>query len=104
MLTDVSSAFQMSEILVTGWTRSAAWTDAWSMGVLNAIVAGASTATPVVIAVVKAAWVSGTMRVGGLAWVAVGRTMAIAPNAITAPSVIAVPPRTNGEVRNNELT
>ena len=85
-----------------GSTVTAASTEAGSIAVVNSMVTGASTSTPVATVVRNAAWVSGTMSVGSVAVVGVGRTAPIAPRPMTAPSVMATPTRATTKRRSSE--
>ena len=94
MVTAVSSSFQRSSTAVAGSTTSAASTDARSIGVENPTTAGAWSSTPVPTEVRNAACVRGTMSVGGVAVVRVGRTNATTPSPSAAPRLSATVART----------
>ena len=66
-------------------------TEAGAIGVLNAIVIGASTARSVAIVARNAAWVSGTISVGSVAVVVAGRTRAMTPRPRKVPRPRATP-------------
>ncbi len=85
MATAVSSSFQRSSTAVGGSISSAASTDARSIGVEKPMVAAAWSSTSVPTEVRNAAAVSGTISVGGVAVVRVGRTKATTPRPIAAP-------------------
>jgi hypothetical protein len=74
------------------------------MGVLNSMTAGSSTSTPVVTIVWKSACGTGTIGVGNVAVVAVGRMRPMAPRATTAPKARPIPPRRSDDRRSTAAT
>ena len=82
---------------MVGTTLMAASTESGIIAELNSRVVDAPTSTLVPIVVRKAAWVRGTMSVGGLALIAAGLASDMAPTAMIAPSPSAVPARASRE-------
>ena len=84
---------------MVGTTLMAASTESGIIAELNSRVVDAPTSTLVPIVVRKAAWVRGTMSVGGLALIDAGLASDMAPTAMIAPSPSAAPARASREWR-----